>query len=199
MDDISKLMQKKVNTSEEDRAKLDAYLRSQGMSPETKKNPFEAQVLKARQDASDTTLGGLLGVAPLSEEEKQFQLANRDPNLEKGMDMALQLGMGMGGINNISPRALSALKGGAFTGAAKEVVEQAPSRQIVPKELSADEVSEEVIKKMLQDRKAESIAGALARKEMEYASPSVVGKEAQKLGQEITHMKNRNFKALRQD
>ena len=93
MDDISKLMQKKVNTSEEDRAKLDAYLRGQGMSPETKKNPFEAQVLKARQDASETTLGGLLGMSPLSEEEKQFQIANRDPNLEKGMDMALQLGM----------------------------------------------------------------------------------------------------------
>lgn len=197
MDDISKLMQKKINTSEEDRAKLDAYLRSQGMSPETKKNPFEAQVLKARQDASDTTLGGLLGVAPLSEEEKQFQLANRDPNLEKGMDMALQLGMGMGGINNISPKALSALKGGAFTGAAKEVVEQAPSRQIVPKELSADEVSEEVIQKMLRDRKAESMASALARKEMEYASPSVIGKEANKLGREITRMQNNNFRTFK--
>lgn len=197
MDDISKLMQKKVNTSEEDRAKLDAYLRSQGMSPETKKNPFEAQVLKARQDASDTTLGGLLGVAPLSEEEKQFQLANRDPNLEKGMDMALQLGMGMGGINNISPKALAALKGGAFTGAAKEAVEQAPSRQIVPRETPADEVSDAIIQQMLQARKAESMASALARKEMEYASPSVVGKEANKLGREITRMQNNNFRTFK--
>lgn len=197
MDDISKLMQKKVNTSEEDRAKLDAYLRSQGMSPETKKNPFEAQVLKARQDASDTTLGGLLGMSPLSEEEKQFQIANRDPNLEKGMDMALQLGMGMGGINNISPKALAALKGGAFTGAAKEAVAQAPSRQMVPRETPADEVSDAIIQQMLQARKAESMASALARKEMEYASPSVIGKEANKLGREITRMQNNNFRTFK--
>lgn len=198
MDDISKLMQKKMNISEEDRAKLDSYLRNQGMSPE-KKNPFAAQVLKARQDASDTMLGRLLGVSPLSQEEKDFQVANRDPNLEKGMDLALQLGMGVGGINNISPKALSALKGGAFTGAAKEAVEQIPSRQMVPKTQNADEVSDAVIQQMLQQRKAESMAAALARKEMEYASPSVVGKEAQKLGQEITHLKNRTFKVLRED
>lgn len=192
MDDISKLMQKKAYLPEEDRAKLDAYLKNQGMSPEPKKNPFKAHTLKTRQDASETLLGGLIGMEPMTEEEKAYYETNKDPNLEKGMDMALQLGMGMGGLNNIAPKALQALKGGAFTGAAKEVIEQAPVRQNMPKEIPADEVSEEVIQQMLKQRKAESNASALHRKELQYDI-----RPEKKLGQDITKTKNNLFKVFK--
>lgn len=119
MDNVFKSFQNNLTLPDEERDKLDAYLRNQGKVPEVKKNPFKAHQLKAQQDSSETVLGKLFGIDPITEEERKIYLENRDPNFEQGMDMALQLGMGMGGLNNITPKALSALKGGAFTGAQK--------------------------------------------------------------------------------
>lgn len=205
--DYTKLLGKMIG-EDEDKARLDAYLSSiaqkdpnsvmregeMSLQPTPRKKPFEAEVLRARQEASDTPLGQLFGITPMSEEEKSFYDANRDESVEQGMKMGQQFGMGMGGINNIAPKALQALKGAAFTGASKVA---ATPKVATSSTINADEVPEAVIQQMLQQRKAESMASALARKEMEY--PALSGKPMQKMGQEITSLKNRTFKALGKD
>lgn len=202
--DYTKLLGK-MTGEDEDKARLDAYLSSiaqkdpssvvrEGELTLSKKKPFEAEVLRARQEASDTPLGQLFGISPMSEEEKSFYDSNRDESVEQGMKMGQQFGMGMGGINNIAPKALQALKGAAFTGASKVA---ATPKVATSSTINADEVPEAVIQQMLQQRKAESMASALARKEMEY--PALSGKPMQKMGQEITNLKNRTFKALGKD
>lgn len=198
----------KMTGEEEDKKRLDAYLSSiaqkdpnsvvreeeMSLQPPPRKKPFEAEILRARQEASETPLGQLFGITPMSEEEKSFYDTNRDESVEQGMKMGQQFGMGMGGINNIAPKALQALKGAAFTGASKI----APaSKAATSSTINADEVPEAIIQQMLQQRKAESMASAIARKEMEWEALS--GKPMQDLGRELTNLKNRTYKVLDRD
>lgn len=180
---------------EQDKEGLDNYLSKKGF----KKNPFEAEVLRARQEASETPLGSMLGLQPMNEQEKVTYQANRDPAMEEAMDRAQQFGMATGTLNTMAPKVLQALKGSAFTGAAREAQPLAKEANMVaarPQGL-AEEVPEEVIQQMLKQRKDEVIANRLAKLEAEYADPATTGKAAQKLGQEITRLKNYNFRTFK--
>lgn len=202
--DYTKLLGKMAG-EEEDKARLDAYLSSiaqkdpnsvvregeMSLQPTPRKKPFEAEVLRARQEASDTPLGQLFGISPMSEEEKSFYDANRDEAVEQGMKMGQQFGMGMGGINNIAPKALQALKGAA-QGVGKFATPQATQ---APKQAAQMQESSDELAKMLQARNKERLEGALQRLEMQYNSPAIVGNEATKLGRKIVNIKDTLDKA----
>lgn len=184
-----------LEDKEQDKQNLDSYLSKKGF----KKNPFEAEVLRARQGASETPLGSMLGLEPMNEQEKAIYEANRDPSMEEAMDRAQQFGMATGTLNTMAPKVLQSLKGTAFTGAAKEAQPLAKQANMVagrPQGL-AEQVPDEVIQQMLKQRKDEVIANRLAKLEAEYADPVTTGKAAQKLGQEITRLKNYNFRTFK--
>ena len=202
--DYTKLLGK-MTGEDEDKARLDAYLSSiaqkdpnsvvregeMSLQPTPRKKPFEANVLRARQEASETPLGQLFGITPMSEEEKSFYEANKDEDLEEAIRMGQQLGMGMGGINNIAPKALQALKS-AGSAAGKLVAPKAgqASKQAAQMQESSDDLA-----RMLQERNKERLEGALQRLEMQYNSPAVVGNEATKLGRKIVNIKDTLDKA----
>lgn len=199
--DYTKLLGK-MTGEDEDKARLDAYLSSiaqkdpnsvvrEGELTLPKKKPFEAEVLRARQEASDTPLGQLFGISPMSEEEKSFYETNRDEAVEQGMKMGQQFGMGMGGINNIAPKALQALKGAA-QGVGKFATPQATQ---APKQAAQIQESSDELAKMLQARNKERLEGALQRLEMQYNSPAIAGNEATKLGRKIVNIKDTLDKA----
>lgn len=106
--DITKLLAKLTqNDPEKEKAQLDEFLSSR-----LQKDPsavLKANTLKARQEASETPIGKLLGVSPLSPEEQQFYSENVDPDIEEAMSRGMQMGLGMGSISKGASAAAKAL------------------------------------------------------------------------------------------
>lgn len=180
-----------LEDKEQDREGLDKHLSGMGL----KKTPtqellsaLDANSLKARQGASETPLGSLLGINPMDEKEQEFYATNRDQDLEESMDRGMQAGLGFGGINNMAPKALSALKGMAYSGAprvaapvAQEVA--AMARVTAPKAL-----------KGLLPEKATELAKLEAANNLKAAT-SVP--QSQREMREITKLLNRKFSTFK--
>lgn len=121
--DISKLLARLTNNSSTtEKESLDKFLAdkmhktsestptpimSEQEAP--KKDVFRANMLKARQEASETPLGKLFGVSPMSPEEKDFYTKNSDPEIEAAFNRGSQMGLGMGSISNAPSAAMKAL------------------------------------------------------------------------------------------
>lgn len=184
--DINKLLAKLTQSSpEQEKEKLDAFLSSRlQKDPNSTSNEGEIQVqpkkdlkdtlkanlLRARQEASETPIGKLIGVSPMSEEEQQFYTQNTDPQLEEDLRRGMQLGLGFGGVR--SPIATSL----------KEIAHKAaPATQQAIK--SSSELAE-----MLKQRNLERLESAAHRKNLEYAD-----KPSKELGEEIVKIKNKYY------
>lgn len=75
-----------------------------------KRRPFQAQALKAKQEASETPLGRLFGMEGLTEAEKQVYADNRDADVEQAFERGTNMGMGMGSIGSTAGKGISAAR-----------------------------------------------------------------------------------------
>lgn len=115
-DDVNKLMGRMTKAPEE-KDELRSFLEASQPAleqtpvpaappqPTNARHPFEAQALKARQDASETMLGQMFGIQGLNDEEKQTYTNNVDPDIEQAFDRGSQMGLGMGSIGSVGSKA----------------------------------------------------------------------------------------------
>jgi hypothetical protein len=157
-----------LTNKEDEKKKLGLYLDSNGKT----KDVFGANLLNARQQASETPLGKLFGMSGLTDKEKAQYAANSDPDVEAAIGRGQQMGM-MAGM--ASPT--SAI-GGLEAMGAKQLGQGLASEARQIGTGTAGPLHE--------------LPALIAQKEALYNQST--GKVAQKLAQEITRLKNYSFK-----